>query len=346
MDCVRTAVRLGSTDVTCCYRRTEEEMPAEQIEIDEAREEGVKFELLTAPVSLKIRQGKKILTCQKMELGEPDASGRRRPVPIVGSEYEIEADTVISAIGQKTEAPSGVSLTRWGDVQVDQDDFSVGGKLFATGDCTTGPASVVEAVAGGRIVACGIEAFLQNRKYKAGYEINVSRGQWASLSRNDLVFLNEPANHPRANQELISLDERKKTFKEVSKTFTQEQIKHEGERCLECSCTAKSDCALKQHSDQYKADPNKFRGEKKNFGYDIRHPSIIMDRNKCIKCGICVKVCSEVVNQSLLGFKGRGYETLVGTAFNTELPYSCTSCGACLAECPVGALDWKVKRGV
>ena len=101
MDCVRTSVRLGSSDVTCIYRRTEAEMPAEKIEIAEAKEEGVKFQFLTAPVKLEKRGTKLILTCLKMELGEHDASGRRKPVAVPGSEFEIEADTVISAIGQE-----------------------------------------------------------------------------------------------------------------------------------------------------------------------------------------------------------------------------------------------------
>ncbi|MBF0440273.1 MAG: FAD-dependent oxidoreductase [Oligoflexales bacterium] len=344
MDCVRTAVRLGSKDVTCCYRRTEHEMPAEKIEVEEAREEGVKFEFLTAPLKLREEKGRKILTCQKMRLGEPDASGRRRPVVIEGSEFDIEADLVISAIGQKTVVPSGVKSNKWGDVEVSRQDYSVDGKIFAAGDCVTGPASVVEAVAAGRIVACGIQSHFEGRRYKNEYEINVSRGSWGSLAKNDLVFLKEPVESKREKQVLIPIAERMTTFKEVAKTFTSQQIEREGQRCFECSCTAKGDCKLKQHSEEYGASPDKIKGEKRKHGYDTRHSSIILDRGKCIKCGICVKLCKEVVSKSLLGFKQRGYEVNVGVAFNRPLPESCTSCGECVRGCPMGALDWKVKN--
>ncbi|HDP68892.1 MAG TPA: molybdopterin oxidoreductase, partial [Candidatus Marinimicrobia bacterium] len=166
MDCVRTAARLGSREVYCYYRRTEKEMPAEQIEIDEAREEGVIFEFLTAPIRLAEKNGKKSLTCIRMKLGEPDASGRRRPIPIEGSEFDVEADTVIAAIGQKTDVPDFLTTNRWGDIEVDQDNYQMADKIFSAGDCVTGPATVVEAVAAARRAALGIVAYLKGEKYK------------------------------------------------------------------------------------------------------------------------------------------------------------------------------------
>ena len=344
MDCVRTSVRLGSPDVICCYRRTEMEMPAEKIEVEEAREEGVKFMFLTAPVKLEERNGRKLLTCIKMALGEPDASGRRRPVPVAGSEFTIEADTVISAVGQKTKAPSGISLNKWGDVAVDKADNHVGGKVFAAGDCVTGPASVVEAVAGARKAALGVLAWFEGDKYQAPAEINVSRGRWQHLAREELVFLREPPAHGREKQPLIPVAQRKQTFDEVSGTFTSAMLEREGSRCIECSCTAKHDCALKCHSEAYGANPTALAATKAALQYDVSHPKIILDRGKCVKCGVCIKVCKEVVGKSLLGFKNRGSFTVVGTLFDQPLDASCSDCGKCIELCPVGALAWRHKE--
>ena len=344
MDCVRTAVRLGSPEVICVYRRTEKEMPAEEIEILEAKEEGVNFEFLTAPVKLQKDGEKLTLICQKMELGEPDASGRRRPVPVEGSEFKIEADTVIAAIGQKTDPFEQLNVNKWGDIEVNQKDLKMRDNIFSCGDCVTGAATVVEAVAGGHKTAESISDFLDGREHVEPYLINVSRGHWNSLNKDDLVYLKEINPRERTEQTLINIDERKSTFKEVAQTFTEEEIQLEGERCLECSCTANSECKLKKHSEEYGAAPSEICGAKPHAKYNSHHPSIIQDEMKCIKCGICVKICSEVIQEGLLARKMRGFDTTIGTVGNVPLPLSCKECGACIKECPVGALDWKLKE--
>ncbi len=341
MDCVRTAVRLGSDNVKCVYRRTENEMPAEKIEIEEAKDEGVVFEFLTAPETLTKINDKLVLTCQKMKLGEPDASGRRRPVPIENSSFDIEADTVIAAIGQKTLPFNNIPLNKWGDIDASSDDCNVEENVFACGDCVTGAATVVEAVAGGRKTALAILDFFDNKKHQEPYLINVSRGYWQKMTKENVVTMEELPETGRTPLSLIDINERKTTFKEVAKTFTKDEIKEEGTRCIKCSCVSKQECKLKEHSETYKASTDAFIKNFDDSGYDNRHSDIIHDRNKCIKCGICVKICEEVINKGLLGRAGRGFPVLVTTPYGKKFPEFCSDCLECIKECPVGALTVK-----
>ena len=341
MDCARSSVRLTDKPVHVYYRRTEKQMPADEVELVEAREENVDFRFLTQPIKLREENGKKILTCIKMELGEKDASGRRRPIPIDGSEFEVEADTVIAAIGQSTDTPEGIPTNRWGDVHVNEEDYHVEDNMFSAGDCVTGPATVVEAIGAGRQTANSIEAFFEGEQYEKDYIINVSRGHWQDLTEEELVFVKDPVKRDRAALDYISEEKRVSTFAETNKTLTAQEVQEEAERCIECSCSYKEDCKLKDYSEEYRADPEAMVGEKIHFDYDMRHPEIIRDPGKCIKCEACIKVCKEVVNEYLLEFKDRGYYTNVGTEFGKPLPTDCRDCGECIDICPVGALDWK-----
>ncbi|MBI2843576.1 MAG: NADPH-dependent glutamate synthase [Armatimonadetes bacterium] len=171
MDCTRTALRVGAEEVTIVYRRSRTEMPARAEEIENAEHEGVKFKLLTNPVRfIGDENGWLVgMECIKMELGEPDDSGRRRPVPIPGSEFIIDVDTAIIAIGQTPNplirsTTSGLETTRWGGIVIDEKTgmTSIPG-LFAGGDAVTGAATVITAMGAGRIAAQGIDRYIREK---------------------------------------------------------------------------------------------------------------------------------------------------------------------------------------
>ena len=171
MDCARNALRLGAEESYIVYRRSEAEMPARKEEIEHAKEEGVKFELLTAPTRyIGDEEGwVKQMECIRFELGEPDASGRRRPVPIKGSEFLMDIDTVVVAIGQSPnplvpEMTPGLKTTKWGTIEVDENGRTSLERVWAGGDVTTGDATVILAMGAGRRAAKDIDEYLKKRR--------------------------------------------------------------------------------------------------------------------------------------------------------------------------------------
>ncbi|UCE73210.1 MAG: FAD-dependent oxidoreductase [Methanomassiliicoccales archaeon] len=168
MDAVRTSLRLGAEKAMIIYRRAEEQMPADPMEVEESREEGVEYHFLRNPTKIIGQKGKVVgMELLKMKLGEPDASGRRRPVPIEGSNYTIRVDTVIPAISQSPDlswVPEGtVNITKWNSVEADEKTGATAMKgVFAAGDGVTGPQTVIEAVAGARKAAQAMDKFLRS----------------------------------------------------------------------------------------------------------------------------------------------------------------------------------------
>ncbi len=169
MDCLRTAKRLGAEHVVCLYRRTRAESPARLEELEHAEEEDIDFRWLSSPVEIYGDENGCVrgVRVQRMELGEPDASGRRRPVPIDGDQYDLELDTVVMGIGQGpnplvTQSTEGLQLNRWGNIVVDEEtmETSIPG-VFAGGDIVTGAATVILAMGAGKKAAAGIDRYLR-----------------------------------------------------------------------------------------------------------------------------------------------------------------------------------------
>ncbi len=346
MDCVRSALRLTDKNVHCYYRRTEEQMPAEQIEIDEAREEGCNFEFLSQPVNLREEDGRLVLKCIRMELGEPDDSGRRRPIPIEGSEFEVRADTVIAAIGQKTIAPEELPTNDWGDVAVVENSYQVEDNVFAAGDCVTGPATVVEAVAAARKAALNVESYLKGEEFYLPFETNVSQGHWESLDMEDLDFVEDPRPQERVELPMMDAKTRVKCFDEVSETISAEKMEKEGERCFECSCTVKNNCELRDLASRFEIEEPVYGGFKTKTGFELEadNPFLVHDPDKCILCGRCVRVDNNVQCSDAIDFVNRGFDARIGAALKQDLgseDSSCVFCGQCVEACPTGALEYR-----
>ena len=242
IDAARCAVRLGSQEVTVLYRRSRNEMPAREEEVKFAEEEGVNIKFMAAPVKIVGKDGKVIgLECVEMELGEPDESGRRRPIPKEGSEFFMEADTVIAAIGQYPDfsfLPDEIKRTKWGIIVDDKTAATSMPGVFAGGDAVTGPSIVIEAVAWGRRAAHAIDAYLHGKEISfdpVEKDINRLIASWEDIElmkRN--VVLSGIEKEERQEISYIPIEERVTTFKEVEILFDEETAIKEAKRCLSC----------------------------------------------------------------------------------------------------------------
>lgn len=233
MDAARAALRMGAKEVTVVYRRGRAEMPALPEELDQAEQEGIKLQLLTNPLRVvKTRQGQvKGLECLKMKLGAPDASGRRRPEAVTGSNFVIHAKTVIIAIGQSADL-EGIPLNQGKIVANEALATDIPG-VFAGGDVVLGPASLVEAMAHGHHAAEAIHAFLRSKPMP---KMKRAKQDWAPVP-NPVV-----ERHPKHAMPRLPEGERGRDFREIDLGYTKEQAIAEAQRCLACGLC--SECGL------------------------------------------------------------------------------------------------------
>ncbi|HHE40551.1 MAG TPA: hypothetical protein ENL10_03510, partial [Candidatus Cloacimonetes bacterium] len=286
----------------------------------------------------------------KMRLGEPDSSGRRRPVPIENSEFIMQVDMVIPAVSQKPKTQflldeiaqidgKNLNLTRWSTLEVDENTMHTNiDKIFAGGDLTRGPSTVIECVADGYKAAQSINSFLKGEEIKPIKEKFNSK-KAASYKEIDPAEFNEYEKASRIASGHIKPEDRISTFKEVEKIFTDKQAQDETARCIECGCDVNTTCVLRKYATDYDVIATHFMGEVNNHPIDKTHPFILRDANKCVNCGRCVRTCLDIQGVGALGYIYRGFKTLVAPEFGESLMNtSCLSCGKCIDVCPVGAL--------
>ena len=241
IDCVRSSFRIGKEDVNLVYRRTIVEMPADPVEIHDAEEEKVKFHYLCNPTRIIAKEGKVVgVECIRMELGEPDKSGRRRPVPVAGSEFIIETDILIPAIGQKVDlsflaGQEGIRLTKWNTVDADEATFTTSLEgVFASGDCVTGPDVLVKATGTGKRAAEKIDRFL------TGGGVEATTDEKFKTFFSDLKVYNKKeqlgiiGGTKKAHLPMLDPEARKRTFDEVEAGYRINEATGEAERCLRC----------------------------------------------------------------------------------------------------------------
>ncbi len=249
IDCVRTAFRVGFDESHIVYRRSRKEMPADQVEIDDAESEGVSFHFLTAPNRI-IGENDKVkgLECLRMELGEPDSSGRRRPVVVPGSEFVIEADVIVAAIGQEGDFNCmcnlpGVEVSKIGAILVDENLMTSRKGVFAGGDCVTGPDILIKACAHGRRIGMAIDRYLIDGSMDPLGEVTDEKflEQLKLYDSSEVIAL--PAGTGRISVSHEPSAERKKDFREVDKGFTPDEAVAEASRCLRCYRVVMYACA-------------------------------------------------------------------------------------------------------
>ncbi len=272
IDCARTCVRLGFKDVNIVYRRSRAEMTAIAEEVTEAEHEGVKLTLLTGPNKVVVKNSKVAgLECIKMKLGEPDASGRPRPVPIAGSEFVITTSLIIAAVGEEPDLSfmtgNIAKAVSGGYIKADPVTLETNIKgIFAGGDVVTGAATVVQAMAAGRKAAKSID------KYFKGEPLNVGREGEAIFESNLIVDTWGIGKEPRSVMPLLSVDRRKGNFKEVERGLSREAAIREAKRCLSCDCKI---CINLLGCPALITDKGK----------------VAVDASGCPGCGVCAIVC-------------------------------------------------------
>jgi NADPH-dependent glutamate synthase beta subunit-like oxidoreductase/ferredoxin len=331
VDCARSALRLGARNVRILYRRGREEMPCLMEEVEAAEAEGAHVDLLAAPVRLERSGDGLLLTCRRMTLGEPDASGRRRPVEVAGSDFTIECSTVISAIGQAVDNAlaerEGLRVTPRGIAAGERTLATNLPGVFAGGDAVLGADLAVRAVAAGRIAAVSIHQYLLGQ-----------------------AVTGEPAVagialRPLDDAEMAAIFRAIEKTARVSALLDAEDATREARRCLTCGCRKADCCVVRSLATEYEADAYRFAGARRRFSQDLSHPEVIYEPGKCINCEACVRIAAAAGEEIGLATIGRGFDVRVAPPFGATLAEGLRKAARRAAEaCPTGALALRTAR--
>lgn len=362
MDCSRTSIRQGAKNVTLVYRRDMKDMPAYS-EAHEAQEEGVRMIFQAGPTKVLVDGAGKVTGVEfiRMQPGEPDASGRRRPEPAPGSEFVVECDRVLLAIGQAPDlswigtGDEGVEGNR-GRLKADAVTFETGrAGVFGTGDVRIGSATVVQAIAEGRRCAYAVDAFLKGNDLSELRQ-RQTLAETAPTFLSIVPFTDEPK-EPRHRLRQLPARERRRNYATYEVPYTAAEAMAESTRCLQCTCEAIGYCDLRRLGIEYgttletlepghdqgagfrSVTENRFTGANHDYLRDDSHAFILREPSRCIDCGRCANVCAEVVGAACYDFMRSGFDALVTTPLDMSLNDTpCVSCGRCAETCPTGAL--------
>ena len=341
IDAARTSLRLGAREVTIAYRRTRSEMPADVEEVEHAEEEGVNFAFLTIPTAIE-GNGEKVtgLACLRGELVKKEDSDRLYPMPVEGSDFILEADAVISAIGQFVDtggmdAFQKVHWTRRGTIEVNHASMETAQPgVFAAGDAVTGPATVIEAIGGGKRAAEAIDRYFNGMPQPRMPRVPVRYRREAPLEMpaSTKMVLKRP------EMPMLNIDRRRTTFQQAELGYTENMVREEARRCLRCDICRRCGKCVEICRD--KMGINALQ-----FGYmDFDNPEETDFRKtaeNCIACGACVANCPN----GAITMEDRNDERLImlcGTVLNRQKLVHCEACGAVMG--PARYLEYISKK--
>jgi len=284
IDAARTALRLGADRVNVLYRRSRAEMPADHTEVEQALEEGVEIMFLVTPTRIERRNGRLSVTCIRMELGDADDSGRRQPIPVENSEFDEEFDTLIAAIGQVPQTPGDfrVGIGRGSTIEVDPVTLTTNRPgVFAGGDAVTGPATVVHALAAGKLAASRIDDYLRHRYPLTREE---TRGNLTGDLLPETVDMIRKVG--RLEPPVLSPEARAVDFKPVELVYDWETATNEARRCLRCGVGAEI-----LFQDKCATCLTCLRVCHYHVPYLDASGTIQIPVDQCQACGICVAEC-------------------------------------------------------